>query len=50
MKRGLIILLVLAVLSVAVFAEPTIVHYIVDIEEETPQDYLEVTFTTNAEG
>lgn len=50
MNYLLVALLLLTYFSVQTVAEPTVVSYIVDTEEEERQDFLEVTFSTHAEG
>ena len=43
-------LLLLGLFVSGVNNEPTEVSYIVEVEEEERQDFLEVTFSTNAES
>ena len=50
MRNITVLLLLLGLLVSGVSTEPTEVSYIVEVEEEERQDFLEVTFSTNAES
>ena len=50
MRNIAVLLLLLGLLVSGVSTEPTEVSYIVEVEEEERQDFLEVTFSTNAES
>ena len=50
MRNIAALLLLLGLLVSGVHTEPTEVSYIVEVEEEERQDFLEVTFSTNAES
>ena len=50
MSNLVVALLLLACISIQAVAEPTFVSYIVEVEDEERQDFLEVTFSTHAEG
>ena len=50
MRNIAVLLLLLGLLVSGVSTEPTEVSYIVEVEEEERQDFLEVTFSTNAKS